>query len=451
MNKEFINKMKNILGEEFESFIHSYEEKPLKGLRINPLKVNTEEFLKISPFALEQIPWCSTGFYYDEKDAPGKHPFHEAGLYYIQEPSAMAVAEFIKPKDSERILDLCAAPGGKTTQIAGKMNKRGILVSNEINYSRAKILAQNVERMGIENCAITSERPDKLEKNFMGYFDKILVDAPCSGEGMFRKDSETIEEWSLDNVCMCADRQLKILSSADKMLKPQGTIVYSTCTFSPEENEGVIEKFITEYNYEILSIENIYFDKGKPEWINSDNIELRNTVRLWPHKVQGEGHYIAVLKKKSDFHDSKKPDLKKVKYEKPPKEFMEFCMDNLNISENNVIQFEDRIYKPIDEDFFKMKGIQFIKRGFLLGTVKKNRFEPSHGWSHALKKEDVKRCLDFPLDSQEIRKYLKGESFYVDAEDGWALITVNGFSLGWAKVVDGILKNHYPKGLRTKN
>ncbi len=394
MNRDYITKMGDLLGlgKEFELFIKSYECKPLAGLRVNSIKIPSETFLSITPFNLEKIPWCPTGFLYNEMDKPGKHPFHDAGLYYIQEPSAMAVAELMPVEKGDKILDLCAAPGGKSTQIAAKMQGDGVLVSNEINSGRARILARNIERMGIQNCIVTSERPNKLEVPFNNYFDKILVDAPCSGEGMFRKNPETISQWCLDNVLMCADRQLKILKSADKMLKAGGILIYSTCTFSPEENEDVINIFIKEKDYEILKVTNPFFSPGKPEWSKNGGKELENTIRIWPQRVKGEGHFIAVLRKHTnkglEFNDE---DKKKTVTVKIPVDFLRFCTENLNIEEGHIIKYEDKMYKIIDPKFLHMKNIRFLNRAFYLGDLKKNRFEPSHGLALSLKKEEVRQ------------------------------------------------------------
>ncbi|CAM5193217.1 NOL1/NOP2/sun family putative RNA methylase OS=Ureibacillus acetophenoni OX=614649 GN=SAMN05877842_10619 PE=3 SV=1 [Ureibacillus acetophenoni] len=230
----FLLKMKNLLQDEFEAIIQSYDDEKSHALRVNTLKIDIDEFLHKNPFTLERIPWVETGFFYTHNDRPGKHPYHESGLYYIQEPSAMAVGEFVDPKPGERVLDLCAAPGGKTTHLASKMKGEGFLLSNEIHPARAKILSQNVERMGIKNTVVTNETPERLAERFPSFFDRILVDAPCSGEGMFRKDEEAREHWSLENVEICASRQIDILKSAATMLKPGGRLVYSTCTFSPE-------------------------------------------------------------------------------------------------------------------------------------------------------------------------------------------------------------------------
>ena len=240
----FAERMQRLLGGEYEAFEESYGQARQYGLRCNLLKGTEEKFVGVMPFPLEKISWAREGFYYDAAAQPGRHVLHEAGAYYSQEPSAMAAVEVLAPEPGERILDLCAAPGGKSTQIAGRMQGQGLLVSNEIIGERARILSQNVERMGVAGCVVCSEKPERMAALFPSFFDRVLVDAPCSGEGMFRKEEEAREEWSLENVQMCAERQALILEEAAKMVKPGGVLVYSTCTFSPEENEGTISAFL---------------------------------------------------------------------------------------------------------------------------------------------------------------------------------------------------------------
>src|SRR5690625_4006263 len=302
--KEFVQKMQNLLQDEFADFINSYQYEQSYGLRVNTLKIKTGDFLNINPFRLERIPWVTNGFYYDPHDRLGKHPFHDAGLYYIQEPSAMAVVEIMQPKPGEKVLDLAAAPGGKATQIAQHMKQQGLLVANEIHPKRARVLSQNVERLGIKNCVVTNETPTKLAKRFPAFFDRILVDAPCSGEGMFRKNEEAIQEWSLDNVRQCAVRQHDILDDAKEMLAAGGQLVYSTCTFAPEENEQMINDFVKNNPEFTIEAVEVYekFSAGRSEWVNEPVDDIKNTIRIWPHRVKGEGHYVAELRKNNDEH-----------------------------------------------------------------------------------------------------------------------------------------------------
>ena len=301
----FTKRMREILTTEYEDFERSYESNRFYGLRCNLLKCSAEAFPALYSEAfgqsdsLEGIPWAPEGFFFMPEDQPGRHPLHEAGAYYIQEPSAMSSAAVLDPKPGERVLDLCAAPGGKTTQIAARMQGSGLLVSNEIVSSRARILSQNVERMGIRNCVVLNETPDRLAGFFPEFFDCILVDAPCSGEGMFRKEEAALSQWSVANVKMCADRQDLILEAASRMLRPGGRLVYSTCTFAPEEDEGSIDRFLDRHpDFHVVSSPlQAFFDAGRPDLASSGRKELELTMRLWPHKIEGEGHFVALLKK----------------------------------------------------------------------------------------------------------------------------------------------------------
>jgi NOL1/NOP2/sun family putative RNA methylase len=442
--------MKKLMQEEYEAFIRSYDEPHVQGLRVNTLKIKIEDFLSINPFHLHHIPWVNEGFYYDMEDRPGKHPFHEAGLYYIQEPSAMAVGALADVKPGERILDLAAAPGGKSTHIAAKLQGKGLLVSNEIHPSRAKILSQNVERMGIKNCVVTNEHPERLAKKFKNYFHKILVDAPCSGEGMFRKDIEACNQWSLDNVSFCSDRQLDILENASEMLMPEGILIYSTCTFSPEENEGVIEQFLKIHKEFIIEKSKSFegFDHGRAAWINSKNTDLNKTIRLWPHKLRGEGHFIAVLRKIDGEEQTKVKRDKKSMNKQHIKDYMDFTKSYLQYTpEGEFLLFGDHLYIVPDE-MISLENLKVLRPGWHLGMFKKNRFEPSHALALSLKSTEVKNSIFLDSSSSKILSYLKGESLETAGNKGWNLVLVNGYSLGWGKLSNHVLKNHYPKGLR---
>lgn len=447
---EFQSKMKHLLKDEYEAFMKSYHEEKSQGLRVNILKIDKHRFESLTPFTLTSIPWVEEGFYYLNTERPGQHPYHDAGLYYIQEPSAMAVGEFVDAKPGERILDLCAAPGGKTTHIAMKMKQSGLLVANEIYPKRAKILSQNIERMGIKNAVVTNERPEKLAKKFSGFFDRILVDAPCSGEGMFRKDPDAIDEWSPDKVRQCAIRQQHILESAKKMLKVGGTLVYSTCTFSPEENEGTINQFIKKNPDFSIEKVTIYdgFDRGRLNWMEDPIDGIEDTFRIWPHQVKGEGHFVAVLRKKDGEEVRKYKYAKTIHFKSLLKNYYQFAKDNLyETPEGHFAMFGDQLYL-LPEGMVDLEKLKVVRPGWHLGTLKKNCFKPSHALAICLQHHDVKRTMNF--DKNEIIKYLKGESMMATGEKGWHLIEVDGFSIGWGKLSNGILKNHYPKGLRWK-
>lgn len=458
--QDFKDRMKEMLGDAYEAFEKSYEKEKYQSLRINPLKTEKERFLKEAPFHLQEILWCEEGFYYSSQDAPGKHPYHEAGVYYIQEPSAMAPAVYLEAQPGERILDLCGAPGGKSTQIATKMKGQGMFVCNEIHPARAKILSENIERLGIKNAVVLNETPGHLAEVFSKYFDKILVDAPCSGEGMFRKNEDACKEWSLDNVKLCASRQDEILDYAAAMLKPGGRIVYSTCTFAPAENEGSIYRFLERHeDFDTISIPLFEgMTAGKLEWYSREAAALSKaeeqigrTIRLWPHLLQGEGHYLAVLEKsgvKSEYEGYCKNPPEKGISEKECEDFNIFCKENLKETPKGAkMKFGEQLYL-IPEGMPSLKGLKVLRPGLHLGTLKKNRFEPSHALALSLSMEDVKHFVSFEADSHEIKAYLSGQTVNYEGEKGWYLMNADGYSIGWAKLTGAILKNHYPKGLR---
>lgn len=445
----FCERMKQQLKEEYPDFIKSYENSPSYGLRVNPLKGNPATIAAGLPFVMTPVSWCQEGYQLDPAQKPGKHPLHEAGVYYIQEPSAMSVISILDPQPGDIVLDLCAAPGGKSTAIAGRLQGQGLLVCNEYVPNRAKILSQNIERMGIHNALVLNEDPNHLQDYFPCFFDKIVVDAPCSGEGMFRKDEGAIHEWSPELVSMCAKRQEMILSCAHNMLRPGGILVYSTCTFSPQEDEEQIASFLEQH----------------PEY------ELISSKRLWPHQEQGEGHYVAKLLytgSQSLSHSSldtpvftyknEKSKQKKTNSKKNPSESFEevfsFCKESLqpeglSLSQNRLIYFGNECYLIPDIYLGKQKGIKILRYGLHLGTKKKNRFEPAHALAKALCPAKVLQT--FECDEEQAKKYLHGETLSTDApKNGWTLICFQGYSLGWAKAVNGTLKNHYPKGLRTQ-
>lgn len=456
----FENRMKDMLKEDYASFRESYNEDKKTGLRVNELKITTEKLTSAAPFEMKKVPWCETGFTIEERnDKPGRHSLHDAGAYYLQEPSAMAVADAVVIKKGMKVLDLCAAPGGKSTQIASFLRGEGLLVSNEINPTRAKILSQNIERMGVKNCVVLNETPDRIADVFEEYFDVVFVDAPCSGEGMFRKDETAVKEWSPENVSMCAKRQKEILAEAVKTVKPGGILCYSTCTFAPDEDEDNAAWLIEEYPFfSIVKAGNAeFFDCGHPEWITGDFSEstkeaVRDSSRLWPHKIEGEGHFICVFKKADEdgFYDSK-PDKKKNANKSLKGITQKFIDDNLvdfEIKTEDIIQVDDQMFLKPDALDVSLSKLHVVRLGLNIGTVKKDRMEPSHSLAMALSKEKVKRSVE--LDEEETILFRHGEELKKDVENGWVLVMTNGVSLGWGKAAGGTIKNHYPKGLRIK-
>lgn len=469
--EKFLERMQNMLGEEYPAFLESLSGKRYRALRLNPLKTRIQEGKEKLPFTLSPVPWTRNGFYYEEEEQPGKHPYHEAGLYYIQEPSAMApvpclmeerasvvaiperqeehVSAAAMPERQEepatpgRVLDLCAAPGGKSTQIAEYMRGRGMLITNEIHPQRAKILSENIERMGISNAIVLNETPESLSKRFIAFFDRILVDAPCSGEGMFRKNDNAGEEWSEENVALCAERQDGILDCAATMLKPGGRLVYSTCTFAPAEDEGSVSRFLETH----------------PDFC------LEKEERLMPHKIKGEGHFLAVLHREGgQLKSAATAGTEKSLTLKDCREFLDFAKEALTIPAEELtegkilLRFGEQLYLAPAETP-SLRGLKVLRPGLHLGTVKKNRFEPSHALALFLKKEQAVQAINLTGDGTAVRKYLEGQTLTIgegcDVEmadaalpKGWCLVCVDGYSLGWGKAAGAILKNHYPKGLR---
>ena len=462
----FVVRMKKLLGSEWETFAASYESERALGLRVNTMKISARNFEKDNQkrFSLRPVSWCREGFYYEKESRPGRHPYHEAGVYYIQEPSAMAVVSLLDPKPGERVLDLCAAPGGKTTHLAFRLNGEGLLVSNEIHPARAKILSQNVERMGIGNAVVTNEDSQTLADHFPEFFDCMVVDAPCSGEGMFRKDEQARKEWSEANVLLCADRQQEILDNAASMLKPGGRLVYSTCTFAPEEDEAGIEAFLNrhpEFSVVCLNKERIPkgLSFGKPEWSQSKKEELSHTFRIWPHKAEGEGHYLALLCKAGTWtaEDDRKRKQPKFWNEKAGRSYLEEFLkksltesgyDRLKAGMNRLILFGDQLYQ-LPDNMPDLKGLRVLRPGLHLGAFKTKRFEPAHALSHFLVPDQAASVLCLDPDDPRILDYLKGNTIQTDDPlSGWTLVCVGAYPLGWGKAAAGTIKNHYPKGLR---
>ena len=478
---EFEKKMKAFLGDEWEEFLYSYDNNRFQALRFNTLKVGKNKSVEEEIAGImdklcipmdKKVTWANDAYYYDEEKRPGKHPYHEMGLYYIQEPSAMSAAALLAPKPGMRVLDLCAAPGGKSTQLATYLGDSGLLVSNEINTQRSRILSQNIERMGIKNAIVTNEDSFVLASHFPSFFNAIQVDAPCSGEGMFRKLPEAVEQWSTENVAICAARQKEILDNAAVMLKPGGVIVYSTCTFSREENEDVIEHFLESHS----------------------DFTLEEMERFWPHKVDGEGHFVAKLVRrgsvnefdadyevceencnkvedtglKADRKTKKNKNNKNRKNETKPaltKENMKLLSEFLDetVSEDmaawiknaRLVMFGEQLYRLPDMEV-DIKGLKVQRAGLHIGEFKKQRFEPSHSLALALKQSDAQNVVKLTCDDPQTTGFFNGQSVMLsdgqaaECKKGWALVCVDGYPAGWGKVNGAQVKNHYPKGLRNK-
>ncbi len=449
--QKFEHRMKELLKEEFPDFLQGFEEERYGGVRFNSLKIQKEEWERIAPFTIKSVPWTSNGYYYQLSDQPAKHPYYFAGMYYIQEPSAMTPAQMLPVYPGDRVLDICAAPGGKSTELVAKLQGQGVLVSNDISNSRAKALLKNLELFGSRNSLILSEAPGKLTDRFRGYFDKILVDAPCSGEGMFRKSSAIMKNWEQYGVEYYHKLQLEILDAVIPMLAPGGMMVYSTCTFSPEEDEGSLQYILENYpDMHVVKPELQYegFSNARPDWIPNGKEEIANAIRLWPHKLMGEGHFVALLQK--DGHKEPKEytvNHAKVKLPEEAKEFLSRLRIDIPLERLEIR--EDRLYL-LPEGIPDLKGLRVMRSGLLLGEMKKNRFEPSQALACALSKDEYDAIYDMEVEDEDVIRYLKCETITAKTpvKDGFVLVCVGGFPLGWAKAQKGTLKNKYLAGWR---
>jgi NOL1/NOP2/sun family putative RNA methylase len=478
----FVNKMETLLQAEFPAFLASYEEPRYYGLRINSLKLSADEFRALSPFQLSPIPWCKEGFYYEEGVRPGKHPYYNAGLYYIQEPSAMAPVELLDIQLGDKVLDLCAAPGGKSTQIAAKLQQTGLLVVNDNHHDRVKPLVKNLELFGVRNAVVLNEVPDRLVRVFTNYFDKILIDAPCSGEGMFRKEEEMVKQWDALSPDKYAAMQREILKHAAQMLAHGGRLVYSTCTFSPEENEAMIAEFMNEFpEFSIVPIqEEMGFARGRSEWVLAEAVDLTagalkhldGTARLWPHLIKGEGHYVAVLERNCKRNDEVEPfqDQKQSlklgsanNTARPPEidlsAWRQFCSEQLSISLSGVEKMYGEHLYLMPEGLPSLDGIKVVKPGWYVGAVRKNRFEPAHALAMGLRADEAVRVMPLSSNESDALRYLKGETIMAEEArihrkhadvplKGHCLVCIDGFPVGWGKWQEGMIKNEYPAGWR---
>ncbi len=460
--------MAEMLGNEYDDFLTCLQHQSVTGLRVNTLKLSPDEYLSRSPFQLKHVPWCSSGFIVipavdNNSISPGKHPYHYAGLYYLQEPSAMAAAEILAPLPGEKVLDLAAAPGGKAQHLAALMENTGLLVANEIHPKRVWDLVENLERCGVTNAIVTNENPNKLADHFDGYFDRVLLDAPCSGEGMFRKSEPARREWKPDLVRSCALRQTSILEQAARMVKSGGHLAYTTCTFSAEENEGVIATFLHQHPEFALAATHmaVGFQPAKPEWVGlpADHM-LSRAVRIWPHIAPAEGHFIALLAKQGSAE----------KYRAAKSKELHHHRDRTwsNKGKNSTWSVLDDFYKahltmPIDasrmivdgtyvyqmgEHLPDLNGLKLIRPGWWLGSISKGRFTPSHSMAMGISANYARQVLTLQSGDRRLIAYLAGESFPDPGENGWVLVTVEGYPVGWGKRVQNVLKNFYPHGLR---
>ena len=468
--QSFLDSMKEILGEDCEAFLAGFDGQRQYGLRVNTLKMNLEEFERIAPFHLKKVPWISNGYFYEAEDAPAKHPFYSAGLYYLQEPSAMTPASRLKVQPGERVLDLCAAPGGKATELGAALQGEGLLVANDINTARARALLRNLELFGISNSFVTNEPPHVLAERFPEFFHKIMVDAPCSGEGMFRKNPAVVDSWQEKGPEYFSKLQREIIVQAADMLLPGGMMFYSTCTFSPLENEKTITHLLKERpDMEVIPMEDY---EGFAEGLTSYRGEVFDEScklcrRIWPHKMSGEGHFMALLHKKSGTQQQVQQTVSQSSIwwekckglNKEQKAAAEDFFSHVNIAydEKRIdVRGDNLYYLPAPK--YDGRGLHFLRNGLFMGEFKKKRFEPSQPFALALHAQDFDQVLDFPADDERLSRYLRGETLDVSdliagekKRKGWQLVMVAGHPLGFGKLVNNNLKNKYPAGWRKNN
>ena len=450
----FTASMKDLLGDDYQAYLDSFEEPRIYGLRVNTLKWTPEQCRQVYG-DFQPVPWIANGLLYPEERRMAKDPYYYAGLYYLQEPSAMTPASVLPVEPGDKVLDLCAAPGGKSTELGAKLKGQGVLMANDISNSRAKALLKNLELFGVSNICVTSETPEKLASVYPEYFDKILVDAPCSGEGMFRKDADMVKDWLEHGPAYYAPIQKEILHQAVAMLKPGGMMVYSTCTFDKREDEEQILGLLETYpEMEVVPL---------PRFAGAcDSFGFTGAIRLFPHKIKGEGHFVVLLRKKADGQEAKQGKAGKqakagkqtkipAALEKEPelKAFLEKC--GIFEDPSRFMVREDSIYY-LPEGFEPAKGIRYLRTGLLVGTLKKGRFEPSQALAMALSPDTFADCISFNREDDRVIRYLKGETISLNEGEkprkGWALVCVDGFALGFAKGNGMTLKNKYYPGWR---
>lgn len=455
----FLTRMQNMLGEDYDNFLESFDAPRTFGLRVNTSKISCEEFEKIAPFPIRPIPWIANGYFYDEESRPARCPYYQAGLYYLQEPSAMTPASRIPIEPGDRVLDLCAAPGGKATAAGAALHGDGLLVANDISTSRARALLRNLELFGISNTFVANEAPAKLVKSFPEFFDKIILDAPCSGEGMFRKEEALAKDWTPEKSNDLAAIQRELIMQAYEMLRPGGLLLYSTCTFAPIEDEETVSYFLEQHpEMELLEMPGYEgFSHGNPAWGNGSE-ELTKCVRIFPHKMNGEGHFLALFRKpglttKENPRPCTKPD--KNAFLLLEGFFKEIGLKTLGGHPFDWTCVEvrgDKVYylPPVSHNF---RGLTFLRNGLYLGDLKKNRFEPSQPLALAIRKDEAQAVISLPVNDERITRYLKGETLNITSEEaanpkGWHLLCADGYPIGFGKLVNQILKNKYPAGWR---
>ncbi len=454
LSEEYLNRMRDLLGEEeFSAYLKSFDEERLYGLRVNTAKVTPEAFPELVSWDLKPVPWIPNGFYYEGTERPAKDPYYYAGLYYLQEPSAMTPAMLLPVEPGDRVLDLCGAPGGKSTELGVKLAGKGVLISNDISNSRAKALLKNLELWGISNICVTSETPDKLADVFGPWFDKILIDAPCSGEGMFRKDDDMVKSYEERGPEYYSEIQKEITDQAVRMLAPGGLLLYSTCTFSRCEDEEIICHILE--NHQEMELIRLPLFEGA-----SGGIGLDGCIRLFPHKIKGEGHFISLLRKNGGGAERTAAGSRERSRTEPqgkkapalPTELTDFlALMNREFDDSRIMIKNDSVYY-LPENFVPAKELRYLRTGLLLGELKNKRFEPGQALAMTLHAEEFRQTISWKKEDDRVIRYLKGETISLTPEEGpvkgWCLVCVDGYPLGFAKGTGMALKNKYYPGWR---
>ena len=466
--ESFAEMFGSLLGKaEYGAFFDALSGQRTWGLRVNTLKISTDQYLARTSFPLRPVPWTRDGFRYEGDFFPGRHPDYHAGMYYLQDPGAMLAAELLDPQPGDRVLDLCAAPGGKTVQLAAMMRNTGLLVANDISPKRVKPLCRNLEGLGVACAVVLKETPERLAAAFPSFYDRILIDAPCSGEGMFRKDEKAIGSWLRHGPDSFVPVQQSLLEAAWTMLKPGGHVAYATCTFNPDENERnivwALDRFPDMMVVPISDLRN-GLQPGRPEWAGNRR-EVAGAVRIWPHLMEGEGLFVTRLQKKQQSGTMERTSNavgRQCFHAAPPdaviawKTFLDSEMapdarmiaSGLPIGGISHIVLSGTLLYSLPGDGSFPATLHAEMPGLLLGEWQNDRFEPSAALLHALEPDAALRRLDFTADSEAARRYLHGETLIREGERGWTAVCVDGYPLGWGKQEDGFMKNRYPKGWR---
>ena len=455
----FVERMRALLGSEADALAASLTAPPLTGLRVNTLKLSAADFQARTPWQLEGVPWCADGFIVEGAAAPGRHPYHAAGLFYVQEPAALTVAEALAPQPGELVLDLAAAPGGKATHLAALADDQALVVANEIERSRVGALLSNLERWGAWNMVVINEEPRHLAERWAGLFDRVLLDAPCSGEGMFRKSEAALRHWSEDNLRGCAVRQRQIIASAAALVRPGGRLAYSTCTFAPEENEQVIATFLAAHpDFELRHVALPGVSRGRPDWVREvlPGVDLAEAVRIWPHLARGEGHFIALMQRVGGLAPRPRRATVKAADRRLVAVWRDFATltFGLDPAAHRVLVAEGERLYAVPDTALASDGLRVARVGVALGTLRGALFEPSHSLALGMRQAAIDgaaalgHVLDLAGDDPRLDRYLQGHPIDAPGAPGWSLVAADGFPLGWGRRTGGTVKNAYPKGLR---